>query len=93
MEFIRVAEMLAVMEMKDEGEYPIPFGMRFDTIEGKRITCSQGILVGGMVSNSTARNPNHYANFTRNVRFVDSQEIRKFRPLLVEEFNGLKVIL
>jgi hypothetical protein len=99
MEFLRVGEMLNIMDMKGEDGEPIPFKMRFDTASvtdntgGKRITVEDVILVGGTNSKSTLRNPDHFRNYTRLFKSIHNEEIRKFRPLLVEEFNDMKVIL
>lgn len=98
MDFIRVSEMLEVMNMKDENSLSIPFDFTFDTCNlkkgtgGKRITCKRVVLVGGVASNSTQRNPDHFTNYTRNFRSINNQEIREFHPLLVEVFNGMKVV-
>ncbi|MDB4919844.1 hypothetical protein [Mucilaginibacter sp.] len=99
MEFVRISEMLQIMGMKDEDGQPIPFKFRFDTCNlkdgtgGKRISMTDVILVGGAVSRSNTQNPGHFANYTRNFRSINNQEIRKFHPLLVEEFNDMRVIL
>lgn len=100
MELIRIQEMLTVMDMKsDETGLPIPFAFTFITCDldkntgGKRITCANAIMVGGLKSDSTLRNPSHFRNYTRNYAALGNSEIRKFHPLLVEDFNGLKVIL
>ena len=99
MEFIRVSEMLAIMDMKGDDGLSIPFNMRFITCNikkntgGRRITSNRVVLVGGVHSNSSIRNPEHFKNFTRNFRSLNNNEIREFHPLLVEEFNGLKVVL
>jgi hypothetical protein len=99
MQLIKVNEMLAVMDLKDESGAPIPFSFTFDTCDqvhntgGKRITCKNVIIVGGTTSKSSARNPNHHKHYTRNFRSVNNMEIRKFHPLLVEYFNDMKVIL
>ncbi|SEM66331.1 hypothetical protein SAMN05192574_101385 [Mucilaginibacter gossypiicola] len=99
MELIRVQEMLAVMDLKGEDGLPIPCNFRFIDCNlkkgtgGKRITVKNVVIVGGVSSDSTQRNPNHFQNYTRNFRSIYNNEIRKFHPLLVEEFNNMRVVL
>lgn len=99
MDFIRVSEMLDIMQKKGEDGLPIPFNMRFVTCNirkntgGKRITCTNVVLVGGAMTTSTVKDQAHFKNFTRNFRSVNNVEVRQFHPLLVEEFNNLKVVL
>ena len=99
MELIRVADMLQTMQMRNADRTPIPFSIRFVTCDqkqgtgGKRIEYSEAVLVGGGVSKSEEKNPGHFANYTRNLKGIGTEQIRKFHPLLVEEFNGKKVIL
>lgn len=87
------------MDMKGEDNQPIPFAFTFVTCNlkketgGKRITIDKAVIVGGVVSNSTLKDQNHFKNYTRNFRSVNNQEIRQFHPLLVETFNGMKVVL
>jgi hypothetical protein len=99
MELIKVNEMLAVMEMRGEDGQLIPWSARIvkanikKNTGGTRFTVKKVVLVGGMVSKSTVRNPEHAENFTRNFRSINNQEIREFHPPLVEEFNGMRVVL
>jgi hypothetical protein len=99
MEVIKVNEMLAIMNTRDEAGELIPATIRAITCNvkkgtgGKRITYKDVILVGGSTSNSTVRNPNHFQNFTRNIKSIRNSEIREFHPLLAEEFNGMRVVL
>lgn len=99
MDLIKVKEMLDVMDAKDDNGQLIPWSMTFVTCNlkkqtgGKRITVKDCILVGGSVSNSNLRNPNHGKNYTRNFRSIHNNEIREFHPLLVETFNDMRVVL
>lgn len=99
MDLIRISEMLATMDMKNEDGFPIPFDFTFITCNlskntgGKRIACKNVIIVGGSISNSKVKDQDHFKNYTRNFRSADNQEIRQFHPPLVETFNGMKVVL
>jgi hypothetical protein len=42
---------------------------------------------------SWARNPNHFANATRNLLVLPSKQLRKVHIWLITEFNGKKVII
>lgn len=94
-----MGEMLAVMEAKGEDVQPIPFDMTFITCNlkkgtgGKRIHCKDVVLAGGVTSNSSIRNPDRFKNYTRLFRPVANEELRAFHPLLVELFNGNRVVL
>ncbi len=99
MEFIRVSEMLGIMDMKNEDGQPIPFDFSFITCNiknntgGKRIEMKNAVIVGGAATKSAVRDQDHYGNYTRNFRSVNNDQIRQFHPPLVEIFNGMKVVL
>ncbi|KAA8483855.1 hypothetical protein BDE36_1776 [Arcticibacter tournemirensis] len=89
--------MLYQMSRRDhEGEY-IPFTITFVTCNlklntgGEKITLEQAVYVGGPSKADKVRNPNHAANYTRNIRSIDGDRIIKIHPLLVTQFNGRKV--
>lgn len=60
---------------------------------GKKITIKKAVPIGGPQSASELRNPNHYRNYTRNIRSVDSDKIIKIHPLLITRFNGQPIML
>jgi len=99
MDWIRIADMLATMQMRGQDGERIPFSITFVTASlkedtgGQRITYEEAVLVGGGTSNSDLKNPDHFANYTRNLKAVGTDELRKFRPLLVDYFNGKTVTL
>jgi len=89
--------MLKTMEMRGEDGERIPFSITFVTCNLKRdegglkIHLEQVVLLGGSSSKSRAKNPNHYENYTRNIRAVEGDRLIKIHPLLVTEFNGQKI--
>ena len=92
--------MLDVMHQWDGNGDPVPFGpITFVTCDkkrgkgGEKITLERAVLVGGGNSKSNKYNPDHYKNFTRNIRAVDSNRIIKLRIHLITRFNGYKVSL
>jgi hypothetical protein len=99
MDLIRVPDMLATMQMRGQDGNRLPFSITFVTANltagtgGERISYEQAELLGSGMSSSELRNPDHYANYTRNLQGVGTNEIRKFHPLLVETFNGKTVVL
>ncbi|MDX3913775.1 MAG: hypothetical protein QHC79_09565 [Pseudosphingobacterium sp.] len=99
MEIISVMDMLNTMAMRGQDRELIPFSITFVTCDltknkgGEKITLDEAVLVGGNKSKSEARNPNHYSNFTRNIRHLHSDRIIKIHPLLVTRFNGYKVTI
>ena len=91
--------MLAIMQMRDQEGNRLPFKITYTTASlsagtgGERITYESAVLVGGAISKSEQKNPDHFANYTRLLKGEGTEEVRKFRPLLVDSFNGKKVIL
>ena len=59
---------------------------------GDKITLENAVLVGSGNSKSEKKNPDHYQNFTRNIKALDSDRIIKIHVLLVTRFNGMGVI-
>lgn len=97
MNIIRVTDMLKTMQMRGEDREPIPFSITFVTCDlkkdegGNKITLKEAILVGRARSKSEVKNPNHFANYTRNIRAVNSDKIIKVHALLVTKFNGQEI--
>lgn len=99
MDAIRLPDLLRILyECSSDGEF-VPNEITFVTNDrkkgtgGKKITIKQAIPVGGPKSSSELRNPNHYRNYTRNIRSVDSDKIIKIHPLLITRFNGQPIML
>ena len=96
---IRVRDMLSQMLMKTTDGVFVPFSVTFVTCDvkrgtgGKKITIDSAILEGGPKSNSKLRNPNHYRNYTRNIRATTGDKTIKVHALLITRFNGAKIIL
>ena len=97
MELIRITDMLKTMQMRGEDREPIPFSITFVTCNvktdegGEKITIKEAVLVGSGNSKSETKNPNHFTNYTRNIRSINSDRIIKIHPLLVTLFNGQKI--
>lgn len=97
MELIRITDMLKTMQMRGEDRQLIPFSITFVTCNlkmdegGEKITIKEAILVGSGSSKSEIKNPNHFTNYTRNIRSINSDRIIKIHPLLVTRFNGQKI--
>jgi hypothetical protein len=91
--------MLAIMMMRDQEGNRLPFSITFTTASisagtgGERITYEKAVLVGSGTSKSEQRNPDHFSNYTRLLKGEGTEELRKFRPLLVDLFNGKIPIL
>ena len=89
--------MLKTMAMRGDDGQRIPFSITFVTCDlkkdegGNKIHLSEAVLVGGSNSASRSKNPNHYENYTRNIRTVAGDRLIKIHPLLVTEFNGMKL--
>jgi len=92
--------MLNVMNQRDgNGEF-VPFGsitfVKLDNRRntgGEKVTLENAVLQGNGRSKSTTKNPNHFENYTRNIKSVDGDRIIKIHVPLVTRFNGYKVIL
>ncbi|RQO65114.1 hypothetical protein DBR40_24725 [Pedobacter sp. KBW01] len=92
--------MLNVMNQRDGNGNFIPFGSITwvkcnlkDNTGGEKITLANAVLEGSGKSNSSKKNPNHFENYTRNIRAFDGDRIMKIHVLLITRFNGDKVIL
>ncbi|TXI14954.1 MAG: hypothetical protein E6Q66_04675 [Pedobacter sp.] len=88
--------MLKTAEMRGADGQRIPFSITFVTCDlkknegGNKIHLSEAVLVGGSSSKSRSKNPNHYENYTRNIRALNGDRLIKIHPLLVTQFSGLK---
>lgn len=77
----------------------IPFSIEFVTCSerfnegGEIIYFDKAAQYGGINSNSALKNPNHYENFTRNIKPINGDRITKIDPWLVRKFNGMEVQL
>lgn len=97
MEIISVQDMLNTMVMRGEDRELIPFSITFVTCNeknrtgGDKITLKEAVFVGGPSKKTKARNPDHFGNFTRNIRALEGDRIIKIHPLLVTRFNGFRV--
>lgn len=91
--------MLKTMAMRTSDGEPIPFSITFVTCDqkkntgGEKITLAEAVLVGGGKSNSDSRNPNHFENYTRNIKSAKGDRILKIHPLLVTRFNQMQITL
>lgn len=99
-EFIRMADMLNVMNQRDGNGDFIPFGpitwVKLDikrNLGGEKVTLDSAVLQGSGKSNSTKRNPNHIENYTRNIKATDGDRIMKIHVPLITRFMKMKVIL
>ncbi|WP_285055140.1 hypothetical protein [Pedobacter ginsengisoli] len=99
MDAISIMDMLKTMELRDSAGELIPNEITFVTFSktqgtgGKKITIKRAVIASGPRSKSSLRNPNHYRNYTRLLRDVDSDQVLKFRPYLVTRFNKRPIML
>jgi hypothetical protein len=97
MEIISVKDMLNTMMMRGEDGEFIPFDITWVTcdeklgIGGDKITLKEAIFVGGPSKRRSKRNPNHFENYTRNIRALNGDRIITIHALLVTRFNGFRV--
>ncbi len=95
---ISVKDMLWTMQSRTTDGELIPFKIKFVTLNlkagtgGDIIILDSAVLVGGSKSKSELRNPDHFNNYTRNIRATAGDKIIKMHPLLVIEFNDASVI-
>lgn len=85
-------------EWESSGEH-VPFSITWvkcnlkQNIGGEKITLEAAVLVGNGKSQSQKRNPNHYENYTRNIRALEGDRIMKLHILHITRFNGMGIIL
>lgn len=98
MEIISVKDMLDTMVMRGEDRELIPFSITWVTLDekrgmgGEKITLNEAVFVGGPSKRiNKKRNPNHFENYTRNIRALHGDRIMTIHPLLVTRFNGFRV--
>ena len=92
--------MLNVMNQRDGNGDFIPFGpITWVTCDlkrntgGEKITLERAVLCSGGKSSAEKYNPNHFDNYTRNIRAADGDRMMKIHVPLVTRFNDAKVIL
>lgn len=96
---IRVADMLRMMNEWESSGNRVPFSITWVTCNmkqntgGEKITLDRAVLVGSGVSKSRDRNPNHFENYTRNIKSAEGDRIMKIHVLHITQFNGKKIIL
>lgn len=89
--------MLNTMVMRGEDRELIPFSITFVTYDekrgtgGEKITLDEAVFVGGPSRKNKKWSPNHFANYTRNIRALHGDRIMKVHALLVTRFNGYRV--
>lgn len=99
---------LKELEKRDESGKAVPFQIRWVTRSGEVIECKKGILAknsatlnsfttiqkGGQgIANKSIKAANHSKNRTRNILFLDSNEIRKLKIYLITQVNFQTVVL
>lgn len=96
---IRVADMLTQMNEWEKSGERVPFSITWVTCNlknntgGEKITLEKAVIVGGGKSKSGLKNPNHYENYTRNIRALEGDRIMKIHVLHITRFNGMRIIL
>jgi len=89
--------MLWTMQSRTTDGELIPFQIKFVTLNlkegtgGDIISLEKAVIVGSAKSKSEKRNPNHFQNYTRNIRAAASDKIIKVHVPLIIEFNCAKV--
>lgn len=77
----------------------VPFSIKFVTCNlkagtgGDLICLEQAVVAGNGNSKGKKKNPNHYSNYTRNIRALHGDKLIKVHALLITEFNNQKVTL
>lgn len=96
---IRVTDMLKKMNEWESSVSHVPFSITFVKCNikantgGEKITLDRAVMVGGGKSKSESRNPNHFDNYTRNIRSAEGDRIMKLHVLHITRFNGMSIIL
>lgn len=99
MEILRAADMLKMMDSWITSGERVPFSIEFVTCDlkkntgGQKISIEKAVMVGSARNNGGLKNPNHFENYTRNIRSVDSDQIIKVHVLLVTKFNGKAITI
>lgn len=79
---IHFSKINIITEKKDASGHPLPFDFKAITLEGEIIQGKNCVVTSS-----------NYENKTRNILFIDSQEIRKLRNISFIEINGVEVTL
>ena len=99
---IKLIDALTLMDDFDRNGNPVPFQIKFFTMEGELIEIPQGVKCIGKKndqvvfdkqgsSTKVKKNPNHIKNSTRNILLPNGQ-IRKCKIRLITQFNNKKVV-
>lgn len=92
-------EMLRKMLERDAKGNFKPFAITWVTLSerentgGEKITLAQAVFVGGPSKKEKEKNPQHYANYTRNIRALEGDRMMTVRVDLITRFNGMRIIL
>lgn len=97
---IKLIDALNLMDAVDTSDQPIPFSIRYMTVDGEEVYIEKGIKCigkkGGQVTFAkpirSKKKPNHFKNATRNIYIPQSGQIRKCKIRLITQFNGQKVV-
>ena len=99
---IKLIDALNLMDDFDMNGNPIPFSIKFFSIEGEEIFIEMAVKCIGKTqekgvvfdkpSLKQKKKPAHQKNATRNLYIPLSNEIRKCKIRLITEFNGQKVV-
>lgn len=99
---IKLIDALNLMDDFDRNGNPVPFQIKFFTMEGEPIIIEQGVKCIGKkngqvvfdkpnTTKKAKKNPDHFKNATRNIQLPNGQ-IRKCKIRLITEFNHKKVV-
>ncbi|MBT0551972.1 hypothetical protein [Riemerella anatipestifer] len=102
---IFLTDVLSDMKRLDSLKNPIPFSIKIRTFNLQNKTggnikfYSSAVLLNPprqkgakrLAMNIDFKNPNHFANRTRNIKLPDGQ-IKKINILFIQEYNGKKVV-
>jgi hypothetical protein len=99
MEMIKQHEMLSEMLKRGPDGNFIPFSITWVTYNqkektgGEKITLNEAVFYGGPSKKDKPRNPNHFDNYTRNIRAYHGDRIMKVHVDLITRFNGKRITL
>lgn len=93
---IYLKDALEIMKNKNEKGVPIPFHFKtrsFNTQNKSagRLKTYTGSLMTSGKDKRFLKNPNHWANRTRNIKITDGT-IKKVHIIFITEINGLEVL-
>ncbi len=79
---IHISKLNILTEKKDDKGKPMPFSFKAVTLSGEIIT-----------GNNVVVTSSNYKRNTRNIKFLESGEIRKLKNIGFIEINGVEVTL